>query len=73
MSFSRAMAGPGGGYDFQVMNFASTLFVIPSRADGEGPRKHIVTVRVSKEGSIAGVRSLSVLRRLGMTAALISG
>jgi hypothetical protein len=52
--------------------------VILSRADGEElvlslskePRQLIATVRISKEDPIAGVRSLSVLGRIGMTAAL---
>jgi hypothetical protein len=68
MSFSPAMAGRGGGYDGQTMNVASSLPVILSRADGEGPRKHIVTVRSVNTGPTADVRSLSVLRRIRMTA-----
>ena len=67
MSFWRATAAHGGGYDDQAMNVAFSLPVIPSRADGEGSRKHIVTVRIREERSIADVWSLSVLRRIGMT------
>ena len=60
------------------MNVASPLPVILSRADGEElvlslskePRKHIVTARSFNTGPTADVRSLSVLWRVGMTAAL---
>jgi hypothetical protein len=52
------------------MNAASSLLVILSRADGEGPRKHIVTARSFNTGPTADVRSLSVLWRIGMTAGL---
>jgi hypothetical protein len=72
MNFWRAMAVPGGGYDFEAMNVASSSPVIPSRADGEGPRKHIWPVRILENGPIADVRSLSVLWRIGMTAALLA-
>jgi hypothetical protein len=59
-----------------MMNVASSLPVILSRADGEEPvlslskepHKHIVTVRILKKDPIAGERSLSVLWRIGMTA-----
>jgi len=39
MSFWRATAAHGGGYDDQAMNVAFSLPVIPSRADGEGPHE----------------------------------
>jgi len=78
MSSSRAMDGHGGGYDFEAMNVASSSPVIPSRADGEGPRKHIVTVRLirSVQLQVRGRRSSHgrgpVLRRIGMTTAFLA-
>jgi hypothetical protein len=68
MSSWRAMAGRGGDCNGPAMNVASPLPVTLSRADGEGPRRHLVTVQMPEEPSIADVRSLSVLWRIGMTA-----
>jgi hypothetical protein len=73
MSSWRAMAARGGDSDGQAMNVASPLPVILSRADGEEPvlspskepRRHFVHLRIAKEHSIAGARSLSVLWRIG--------
>jgi hypothetical protein len=65
MSSWRAMAARGGDSDGQAMNVASPLPVILSRADGKGPRRHFVHLRIAKEHSIAGARSLSVLWRIG--------
>jgi len=72
MNFWRVMAAHGGGYDFATMNVASSSPVIPSRADGEEPRKHIWPVGISKKDPIADARSLSALRRIGMTTAFLA-
>jgi hypothetical protein len=75
MSFWRAMAARGGGYDDQTMSLPS----FSKRADGEElvlslskePRKHMqCAFESAKEDPTAGARSLSVRRRIGMTAAL---
>ncbi len=68
MSSWRAMATRGGACDGTIMNAASSSPVILSRADGEGPRKHTVHVRIPKEGPISGARSLSLLWGIRMTA-----
>jgi hypothetical protein len=44
-----------------------SYLVIPSRADGEGPRNYKPRSRFARTASIAIVRSLVALRRLGMT------
>ncbi len=72
MSFWRGTAARGGGYDGQAMNVACSSLVILSRAAGDGPRKHFVTVRIPKKDPTAGARSLSVLWRIGVTAALFA-
>jgi hypothetical protein len=65
----------------RLLDFHSCLFVSirgsncivtaePRR--GDGPRKHIGTVRIPRKDPTAGARSLSVLWRIGMRAALFA-
>ena len=69
MSFWRAMAAPGGGCDGDgdTMKANSLPVILSPAAAGRRPRKHIMTVRSFSTGPTADVRSLSVLRRSGMT------
>jgi hypothetical protein len=66
MNFWRAMAARGEGCDGWVMSFPS----FSNRAAGEGRPKMQCAFGSAKEDPIAGARSLSVLRRIGMTAEL---
>ena len=68
MSSWRAMAARGGDSDGQAMNVASPLPVILSRADGEGPRRHSVTVRSFHTKPATDARFLDRHGDLGMTA-----